>query len=81
MAISVDSSGTLRRYAGGLLTVICRYCDHTHEMPVADLAARIGWDAEIDRPRRLRLKCTKCGNKSPALTVSYDKKPRGYERH
>jgi hypothetical protein len=81
MTISVDTNGTLRRYLGGWLSIICRHCEHESEMPVEQQAERIGWDSEIDRPRRLRLKCSKCGNKSPALTVSHDRKPAGYNRH
>lgn len=70
MAVSVDTRSTLRRYSGGLITVVCRHCDHRAEMPFADLAEQIGWDVEIERPRRFRLKCSSCGNKAPALTVS-----------
>jgi hypothetical protein len=70
MVISVDTKSTLRRYAGRTLTVICRYCEFRGTMPVAELAARIGWDTEIERHRRLRLKCSKCGEKEPALSVS-----------
>jgi hypothetical protein len=76
MSISVDTRRTLRHYAGGWITIICRHCEHRPEMRVEDLARRMGWDTEIERPRRLRLKCTQCGHKGPALTVSYDRKPK-----
>jgi hypothetical protein len=45
-------------------------------MKVDELAALIGWDTEVERPRRVQFKYTKCGNKGPALTVAYDRKPR-----
>lgn len=77
MVISVDNKGTLRRYAGRWITVICRHCDHRHEMRVEELAEKIGWDNEIERARRVRMTCTKCGNRHPALTVSEGRKSAG----
>lgn len=78
VAISVDTRRTLRHYAKGSITIICRYCDHRKEVAVTYLARRIGWNSEIERARRLRLTCSRCGNRSPALTITYDDKPRGY---
>ena len=78
MAVAVDTSRTLRQYSTAWITLICRHCPHRKEMLVAELAQRVGWDTVIERPRRFRLRCSKCGNKEPALTVGYDDKPRGY---
>lgn len=77
VTISVDTRATLRRYERGWITVICCHCEHRREMPVATLAAFVGWDATIEPKRRL-MRCSKCQAKGPALTVSYDEKPRGW---
>lgn len=77
VTISVDTRGTLRRYERGWVTVICCHCEHRREMRVSTLATFIGWDSIIEPKRRI-MRCSKCQAKGPALTVTYDEKPRGY---
>lgn len=79
MSISVDTRETLQRYAGGIIELRCCFCPHSVEMPAEDLAQLIGgMDVVIERSRRIRMKCTKCDHRGPALIVSFDKKPRNY---
>lgn len=64
MAFDPRPYSTLRKIAAGAadIRVVCSQCGHEGPLPIAALAARIGWDTGFLAPDVLRhMRCPRCG--------------------
>ena len=63
-----------------LLFVRCRACRHAREVAPAQLASRVGWNAELAAVIP-RLKCSRCGKKAIDVAIAFRRKPRGWSKN
>ncbi len=63
-----------------LIFVRCRACRRTREVAPRELAARVGWEAELAAVAP-RLKCSRCGRKSVDVAIAFRRKPRGWSKN
>ena len=52
------------------LTAFCAACERYVVLDPAELAARFGWDAPLDAPRR-RLACRRCGARTGRVLIGH----------
>lgn len=63
-----------------LIFVRCRACRRAREIDPRELAARVGWNAELAAITR-RLKCSGCGASAPEVAIAFPRKPRGWSKN
>ena len=70
---------TLADYRRFELTACCAACERCVVLDHAALAARFGWNAPLDAPRR-RLACRRCGARTGSVVIGHTGDRKGKDR-